>query len=168
MSESIESASDGEGIEPVSVSNEEPNLEPDREPSPDLSTEPSPDRTDEAFYDDLSTPEFHHGMDVGISMGTYEANERALNAWDAGEIALFIEYIRPKTCKEWQEFEIRHGDLSSRWKRDASESLDRKEDAGENPEGTIDLIATWAEQMIIDEQRRIDKENKQREQDRES
>lgn len=66
--------------------------------------------------------EFDEGLDIGESLGWYKAYEQAQNAFDMGEIELWLDYHRPKTFSDWIAWEGEHGshdELTKRWSRDA-------------------------------------------------
>lgn len=69
------------------------------------------------YEEELNSPRFRHGMDIGISLGLYEAYVEARVAYDAGEIDLWMAFHEPKSFEEWEEWEKEHGDLSDRWKK---------------------------------------------------
>lgn len=67
---------------------------------------------------EMESPAFRHGQDVGHSYGLYEAQMEAILAYEAGDIDLWIEYIRPKSMEDWDAFHEKHGsreELKARW-----------------------------------------------------
>lgn len=70
--------------------------------------------------DEFDHPLFLHGMDVGESIGEYNAQAEAQRAYDMGEIELWLAFYKPKTISEWVEWELEHGrsgDFEKRWAR---------------------------------------------------
>ena len=66
-------------------------------------------------YDDELNIEDH--KEIFYSLGRYHAELEALNAFNAGEIEEWIEYITPKSLEEWEEWEKKYGeDFENRWK----------------------------------------------------
>lgn len=60
---------------------------------------------------------FQQGMDVGIGLGRFEAEEEAHRAFEEGEIELWLDHYQPRTIEEWEEYEARMGkNFSDRWK----------------------------------------------------
>ena len=60
----------------------------------------------DAIFD---SPEFKAGLDIGKSLGSYEA-------YDAGEIELWLAHVKPKTLEGWEEWHKEHGDdIGDRW-----------------------------------------------------
>lgn len=54
---------------------------------------------------------------IGMDFGAYETTEEAIRAYDAGEIDLWVELMRPKTGAEWKAFDAKHPEnLHERWK----------------------------------------------------
>jgi len=61
------------------------------------------------------------GFGVGHSFGLYEAYVEARNAYEAGEIELWLEYNRPKSGEEWDTWTAEHGsheEFTKRWKKE--------------------------------------------------
>jgi len=58
---------------------------------------------------ELQDSEFNHGIDVGKSLGAYEVEEEAREAYAEGKIEWWIEKVRPKTIEEWEEWEKQNG-----------------------------------------------------------
>lgn len=68
----------------------------------------------DAIFD---SPEFKVGLDIGKSLGSYEAQAEAQRAYDAGEIELWLAHVKPKTLEGWEEWRKEHGDdIGDRWK----------------------------------------------------
>lgn len=67
----------------------------------------------DAIFD---SPEFKAGLDIGKSLGSYEAQAEAQRAYDAGEIELWLAHVKPKTLEGWEEWHKEHGDdIGDRW-----------------------------------------------------
>lgn len=47
-------------------------------------------------------------VEIGKSFGRYEATSEAIRAFDEGRIEEWIEYVRPKTFEEWEEYKKEH------------------------------------------------------------
>jgi hypothetical protein len=72
----------------------------------------------QGYIDEWNSPEFLHGQAVGESVGSYETSSEAIRAYDAGEIDLWIDLMRPKTSEAWDTWEAEHGDsktFKERW-----------------------------------------------------
>lgn len=57
-------------------------------------------------------------FDLGYAMAAYEIPQEAKNAFDKGEIELWLEFNRPKTLEEWEAFHAEHGtskEMHARW-----------------------------------------------------
>ena len=54
---------------------------------------------------------FDHGMQIGKSIGIYEANKEAREAYAEGKIDWWIEKVRPKTIEEWEAWKAENGSL---------------------------------------------------------
>jgi hypothetical protein len=57
--------------------------------------------------------------DLGHSLGLWEAESMAIEAYNLGEIDLYIRYVTPKSMSEWLEWENEYGshdDMRARWK----------------------------------------------------
>lgn len=68
---------------------------------------------DEIFDD----PKFLAGMDLGKSLGRFDAETVAIKAHEMGEIDMYIEYITPKTWEEWKAWHEKYGEgFEKRWK----------------------------------------------------
>jgi len=69
--------------------------------------------------EDYPCPHDEHSIDIGVSIGKYDAWREAQAAFDKGEIELWLDYNRPKTLeawKEWRELHGSHEDMEARWK----------------------------------------------------
>lgn len=74
----------------------------------------------DAWIEEMDTPAYKHGYDVGESMGEYKVSSEAIRAYEAGDIDLWIEYMRPKSQEDWDAFHETHGDretLKKRWSK---------------------------------------------------
>lgn len=49
-----------------------------------------------------------HALDIGTSIGRTTAEHEALAAHAAGELDLWLEYIKPKTSEEWDAWRSKH------------------------------------------------------------
>lgn len=57
--------------------------------------------------------------EIGDSMGRYRTEKEATRAYEAGEIDLWIDFIKPKTMEEWDAWEQKNGSIEefeNRWK----------------------------------------------------
>lgn len=72
----------------------------------------------EANDEDLfASPAFKEGLDIGKSLGRYEAESEAARAFEAGEIEFWLAWSKPKTLDEWETWDAEHGaDVGDRWK----------------------------------------------------
>lgn len=83
----------------------------------------NPENSDEtnAFIDEwiaeMDSEAFKHGQDVGESIGAYATSSEAIRAYEAGEIDLWIEMMRPKSIEEWDIFDKKHGGREAMKKR---------------------------------------------------
>lgn len=70
------------------------------------------------YWDEADeSPDFSHGFAVGKSRGQLESYYEAQNAYNAGEIELWLEFNAPKTLEEWDTWDETHGEnFSDRWK----------------------------------------------------
>lgn len=67
------------------------------------------------FY---NSPEHEAGVELGKSLGDYEAFLSAKKAYSMGEIELWLAFHEPKSLEEWEEWEKVHGpNLGERWER---------------------------------------------------
>lgn len=69
--------------------------------------------------DPWDTPEFEHGVDVGVDIGFYNATEEARRADALGEIELWLDFHKPRSVEEWHAWEAANGSISGysdRWK----------------------------------------------------
>lgn len=60
----------------------------------------------------------NQAFDLGYAMAAYELPQEASNAYAKGEIELWLEFNRPKTMEEWEDFHEKHGtseELHARW-----------------------------------------------------
>ena len=79
------------------------------------------DADEQAWHDELNSPEFLHGIEIGKSLGFYDAASEAQRAFEAGEIELWIEFQKPKSIEDWKVWESEHGptkDMHDRWSKD--------------------------------------------------
>lgn len=68
---------------------------------------------DEIFDD----PTFLEGVDLGKSLGRYDAEMSAVKAFEMGETALWVEWVTPKSWEEWKDWREKYGeDFENRWK----------------------------------------------------
>lgn len=68
---------------------------------------------DEIFDD----PTFLEGVDLGKSLGRYDAEMSAKKAFELGEIDLWVEWVTPKSWAEWEDWREKYGeDFENRWK----------------------------------------------------
>lgn len=66
------------------------------------------------FFDTISTK---GAYEVGYSTGRYYKESEAIKAYDMGEIDQWIDYVRPKSMEEWEEWEAAHEEgFENRWK----------------------------------------------------
>lgn len=72
------------------------------------------------FEDEITSPEFLHGKEVGKSLGRYESTEEALRFHAEGRIEEWIEAIRPKSAEEWAAWRAKNGPIAEffGWKLD--------------------------------------------------
>lgn len=69
-------------------------------------------------------PAWDAGLEVGHSLGYYEAYEEALAAFQAGEIMLWLAMNEPKSPEGWEKWEAENGpadEYVKRWKRKPTE-----------------------------------------------
>lgn len=74
-----------------------------------------------AWEESVQSLEFTHGVQVGESIGFYDAYREAQRAYEMGEIELWLEYNAPKTTEEWTAWKARYGNnFSKRWHTEES------------------------------------------------
>lgn len=64
-----------------------------------------------------ATPD--EAYDIGRATGWYETEQEATRAYEAGEIDLWIDFIKPRTMEEWESWEQKNGaveEFKKRWK----------------------------------------------------
>lgn len=84
-----------------------------------MTQEEDNDKLDKVF----DSPEFKFGLDLGQSLGKSHTVDEVQRAYDAGEIELYLDWHRPKTLEEWDEYYEKYGkDFGKRWEREGSDS----------------------------------------------
>lgn len=81
------------------------------------------DEDDDAMEAVFDSPAFKLGMDIGQSLGSSHTIDEAQRAYDVGEIELFLDWHRPKTMEEWDEYYEKYGKgFGKRWASKSTES----------------------------------------------
>lgn len=69
---------------------------------------------DDEIFDD---PRFLEGMDIGKSIGRFDAEMQAIKAHEMGETDMYIEWVTPKSLEDWKAWREKYGeDFENRWK----------------------------------------------------
>ena len=68
-------------------------------------------------YEIFDDPTFIAGVDLGRSLGRYDAEVQAVKAHEMGEIDLWVEWVTPKSLEDWESWREKYGeDFENRWK----------------------------------------------------
>jgi hypothetical protein len=69
--------------------------------------------------EELNSPEFNHGIKIGLSIGESNKVTEAQRAFDMGEIELWLAHNKAKTIEDWDAWYAEHPreEMKDRWSR---------------------------------------------------